>query len=354
MRCYCSGVLVGLILTTAGAIGQEKSDKNSPVTKVDPNSIEVRFADESLVKMVLLHSSIEVVTRYGKLTVPASDIRRIEFGLRVPEETTKRIELAVNRLGSADFKQREAACAELLSLRELAFPALQQCVRSTDLEVARRAKDTLKTLVETVPAEKLHLPRYDTVVALEFTIIGQINAPVLKASTPYFGETNLKLAEVRQMRWLANEREASLVVDAGRYGSQQEAWMDTALEVRTGAGMQIAASGMVDLRPAPGEAGTYLVGPDGQSSRTARGGAGMGGAAGGFPAGGRGAIRGFGNVQSPGTLIGRIGEHGQSFVIGSRYDGSATEEGKLYLRIVPGSNSPESNGSYSVRIIMGR
>src|SRR5947209_16023843 len=98
MRPRFLALLAGLVLVAAGR-GQEKNAKPGP--KGDGNAIEVRFADDSTVKMVLLHGSIDVTTRYGKLTVPGEEIRRIEFGRRVTEETAKKIDAAVARLGSA-------------------------------------------------------------------------------------------------------------------------------------------------------------------------------------------------------------------------------------------------------------
>jgi hypothetical protein len=332
-------------LAFAGAaVGQEKDAKNTPGPRPNPYPVEVRFADDSTVKAVLLDKSIEVATRYGKLTVPVDEIRGIEFGLRIPEDAAKRIDAAVAGLASQDFKRRQDASAELLELRELAYPALQQAARSEDAEVSRRAKEALKSLAETVPAEKLHLPRQDTVVAADFTIVGKIETPVLKARTPYFGETSLKLDEVRAMRWPGSERETKLSVDAGQYGGQQEAWLDTGILVRVGAALQVTATGTVDLRP--GDGGTSLVGPDGRPGRMVRG----------FPAAGpaRGPARPAAGTQSPGALLGRIGESGKVFVVGSLFEGTATEEGKLYLRIAPSSTNIESSGSYEVRVITGR
>jgi hypothetical protein len=355
--CYHWAVLA-VALAATGASGGEKDEKTGPGPRPEANVIEIRFADDSTVKMILQHSSIEVATRYGKLTVPVGEMRRIEFGLRIPEDTAKRIDAAIARLGSQDFKQREAAGAELLELRELAYPALQQAARSADAEVARRAKETLKTLTETVPAEKLNLPSHDTVVAREFTIVGQVEVPTLKVRTPYFGETSLKLSDLRSLRWVGDERETKVAVDAAKYGGQQDAWMDTGIEVRAGASLLIAAAGSVDLRPVPGEAGTYVASPDGLSQRMGRAAApaGFAGVAnrggGGFAGGGPGGVA-FGPYL-PGALVGRVGENGKIFVVGSRFDGTATEEGKLYLRIVPFPGSPESSGTYNVRVSIGR
>jgi hypothetical protein len=345
--------LLSATLIAGSAAGQPKDDK--PAARPDANTVEVRFADDSTVKMVLRHSSIEVSTRYGKLSVPVTELRRIEFGLRIPEDTAKRIATAVSQLGGPDFKQREAASSELIGMKELAHAAVQQATKSDVPEVARRAKAALAAITESVPAEKLHLPRHDTVVAADFTIVGQVDAPTLKAITPYFGETNLKLSDVRQVRWLANMRETKVAVDAARFAGAQDAWMETGIDVRAGSALQVAASGTVDLRP--GDGSTMVTGPDGLASRSGRNFPGGGGGPGGGglgPAGGRNAARGFGASSSPGALIGRIGESGRVFVIGSKFEGTIPEDGKLYLRIVPNTNGTEASGSYDVRVSTGR
>jgi hypothetical protein len=370
MRSRYRWALLAAAFVVGVTVGQEKDKekdaKGAPGARPNAYPVEVRFADDSTVKAALQDKTITVTTRYGKLTVPVDEVRNIELGLRIPEDTAKRIDAAVARLGSADYAEREAAGAELLELRELAYPALQKAARSDDAEVSRRAKDIIKTLADTVPPEKLHLPQHDTVVALDFSIVGRVETPTLKARTPYFGETTLKLADVRAMHWSGSERETKLSVDAGKYGAQQETWLDTGLKVRAGAGLLVAAAGTVDLRPTAGEAGTNLVGPDGRFPRAGRGFPG-GGAGGGFPGGGgpggggRGG-RGGGvpvgpvvtGTSSPGALLGRIGEYGKVFVIGSHYEGTAGEEGNLYLRIVPNATNSESSGSYEVRVTTGR
>jgi hypothetical protein len=354
-RFHLTTLLLAVFVLVSPVPGQDKNEKKSPAAVPDPNAVEVHFADDSTVKMSLQHNAVEIVTRYGKLTVPVTEIRRIDFGIRIPEETAKRIETAIARLAGSDFKLREAGGRELLELREVAYPSLQQAARSGDAEVSRRAKELVKTLVDTVPAEKLHLPHHDTVTALDFTIVGRIEGPTLKARTPYFGETSLKLAEVRSMRWLANEHETKTTVDAARYGSQQEAWLDTGVDIRAGAGLQIAANGRVDLQPqSPGQ---LVVTPDGlPTARTGRGGGqGFPGAAPNAPGGfGGRAARQFSDVLSPGALLGRVGEYGKPFVIGSRFEGPAGEDGKLYLRIAASPYNGESSGTYEVRVITGR
>jgi hypothetical protein len=51
-----------------------------------------------------------------------------------------------------------------------------------------------------------------------------------------------------------------------------------------------------------------------------------------------------------GMLIGKIGEDGEPFVIGDRYDGNPEREGKLYLHIGPSPWNCPSAGNYEVKI----
>lgn len=336
---------LAVLCTIAGAVsGQEKNAKGEP--RPDANAIEVRFADDSVVKMVLQQNTIEVATRFGKLSVPVQDMRRIELGMRIPAATAKRIEAAIAALANADFKKRDAGAAELISLHELAYPALLRAARSNDPEVSRRAEEAIKAIAEKVPAEKLHLPLHDTVVTTEFTIVGQVEAPALKARTPYFGETHLNLAEIRTLRWIANGRESKVVVDAGRYGGPQEVWLDTHIEVRPGMNLQITASGTVDLMPT--QPGNVVATPDGLDPRAAaRGGFGVPQ----FAAKGRAARGGAMPPQATwGTLVGKVGDRGKLFVVGSKFEGVAAEDGKLYLRIMPSPYNADSSGTYDVQV----
>jgi len=344
------------LLTLAAFVPASSWGQEKPAP--EGHSIEVRFADDSVVKMVLKDGGIDVATRYGRLTVPTADVRRIEFGLRVPDETAKRIDAALIRLGGREAAARDSAIAELLALRESAYPALRRAAEGKDADLAKRAAEVVKMLSETVPAERRQLPAHDTVVAAEFTILGRVEASALQAKSPYFGETTLKLAELRSVRRLADERTTTLSVDAARHGGAQESWLDTGIEVRAGLILRVMASGTIEVRSPDGS--VTQVGPDGRNRRTDRGdrggmapGGGPGGP-GGFPARGGRAAPGGGVVSSSaGALIARIGD-GRLFAVGSRYEGEAPASGRLFLRIYPDADGSECVGTYSVRVGAGR
>ena len=87
MRSRYQWALLAVALAIAGAtVGQDKDPKPAPGPRPTSYPVEVRFADDSTVKAALQEKTIEVSTRYGKLTVPVDEIRSIEFGLTAPRD----------------------------------------------------------------------------------------------------------------------------------------------------------------------------------------------------------------------------------------------------------------------------
>jgi LCCL domain len=184
-----------------------------PAKPAKPPAVEVRYTDNSTMRLTLRDDRVEIDTRYGKLLIPAADVRRIEFATRVPADVTKRIEAAVANLGSPQYKLREAAAAELLGLREKAYPALQQAAKHADAEVARRAEELLDKLREEVPTEQLEPRPNDVVHTADMTVTGRIAAASLRVETFQFGEQSLKLSDVRSLRSLAVPDTESVAVE---------------------------------------------------------------------------------------------------------------------------------------------
>ena len=71
---------IALSLPALGHAQQPAASKES-----SPKIAEVRFGDGSVVRMTLLQDQLEVMTRYGKLSIPITEIRRVEFGLHIPD-----------------------------------------------------------------------------------------------------------------------------------------------------------------------------------------------------------------------------------------------------------------------------
>ncbi|TMQ34558.1 MAG: hypothetical protein E6K70_06995, partial [Planctomycetota bacterium] len=117
-----------------------------------------------------------MTTRYGKLTIPVSDIRNIDFGLHLPDEVAKQVETAVQRLGNNAHADREAASRELVQLGHQAYPAVQGAVKSKDPEVSRRAEEVVKRIRDKVPTPLLRLDANDRIETVMFPIVGRISS----------------------------------------------------------------------------------------------------------------------------------------------------------------------------------
>jgi hypothetical protein len=339
-RVFGWALLCAITLPLGQLAGQIEARREKP----ERNEVEVRFVDGSKVRMTVLQESLEVVTKYGKLVVPIKDIRNIEFGLHLPEEITKQVELAVKRLGSNAHADREAASRELVALSYQAYPALHAAIKSRDPEVVRRAEEAIKRIQDKVPAHLLRLNTNDHVETVEFPINGRISSTGIKATSVYFGDKEVRIADLVALHALGLGGVFEVTVDAAKYGSAAFAWLETGVEIDADMPLLITASGQVDLWE--DGTGQYMTGPGGYKGQAV-------GAPGvrvrvGLAGGGGGG----GNLPG-GALVGKIGESGETFLIGENYRGKAARQGKLYLHIVPSPWGNPSVGSYKVKVNAG-
>jgi hypothetical protein len=314
-------LLTGLLAAPVVQTQQTASPKKNP----DAVETEIRFTDESVIRVFVLQEQIDVITQFGKLVVPLKNIQRIDFGVHLPEGLDQKVVSTIGQLGNENYKLREAALRDLVGWGPFAYPLVYRATRAEEPEVAKRAGIALDKIRAKHPAGKLRLREDDIIVTTKFTIIGRIVTPLFKTSSDNFGDMGVALFKLRSLRCLNNLLETELVLDAEKYGSASNQWLDTGIELLTDGRLVIVASGAVNLWPQGGNTPTYMSTPKGFK----------GGANGPFLAG---------------TLIGKIGEDGPPFTIGERYEGLPTREGKLYLHIVPSPWNNASAGSYQVTV----
>jgi hypothetical protein len=327
---HFSILLLALTLVLGGALAAPPSDNREPAKEKDkPAKVEtgdLAFADGSTLRVTLVSEVIEVETRYGKLTIPAAEVQRIDFAFRIPDEVAKKIAAAVKRLGDNNFEEREVATKELREIGRRAYPSLEEAAKGVDAEVAKRASMLLGELREKFTEEDLVFPKKDRVQTPEFTVVGRITASSLRLKTAYFGETALKVADLRSFQGAGLSGDSRLSIDAAKFGSLANQWMETSITLERGGPLKVVASGQVDLWP--DDSGQYMTTP-----------------------------RGYGNARPPafsaGSLVGKIGDNGAPFLIGEKFDGKAGGSGKLYLHIIPSQWGNASKGSYEVKIATG-
>ncbi|MCI0681385.1 MAG: hypothetical protein L0Y71_04710 [Gemmataceae bacterium] len=313
------GALAGALLT-AGVTFAQDTVKTSP----KPHVAEVRFNDGSLVRMTILQDDIDVMTKYGKLTIPLGDIRRIDLGLHLPQGLDQQIDQSIRLLASNAYKERDEATKGLIQAGHLAYPFLKKASASSDLEVTHRVTSLMKRIADKHPPEMLRMKQEDVVHTTEFPVIGRLAAPTIKAHSTHFGNLSLKLADLRTVHLRAAGGVAEFTVDAGKYGSSADQWLDTGVNIDPSIRLVVQCEGQVDLWPSgPGQ---YMTTPKGYTTA------------------------GKGSSYMAGALVGRIGDGGKSFLIGERYDGTPGDEGRLFVHIVPSPWNNSSTGSYRVRV----
>jgi len=210
--CALAGRLLAAAVLLAAPAARADDDPKK-VARPAENAIEVKLTDDSVVKLTLLDGSIEFVTPHGKLTIPVTEIRRVELGLRIPDDVAALIKAAAADLGSAQFKRREEAMGTLLKYREKSYPTLKEVARSSDAEVSKRAEELIEKLEAIVPRNRLDLPEHDVIHTDLSKIAGRIVAPTLRARSFTFGEVPLKLSDVAAMS-VTGFRDRTEVVNA--------------------------------------------------------------------------------------------------------------------------------------------
>jgi hypothetical protein len=299
-----------------------------PTTPESP--VVLRFHNNSVVQPAILLDDLVMETKLGKITIPAAEVRRVDFGFRLTEEEARKLEQAIKDLGSEKYPARERATKALTVMGRLAYPALLERRKGADLEQGRRVDAILKNIRARVPAERLRTRTTDIVKTTDSVVTGRVLVDSLRARSELFGEVKFPVSKLRDLRSLLPGGDLTVMVDAGRYGNRTS-WMETEFEVQMGTKLEIKASGEINVDPnnTLNNQFTRNVRPDG--------------------------TRNLGSGEEfnpPGILLGRIGVDGVPFVIGSNYSGRPTREGKLYLRIVTieHANNVRAAGSYEVRI----
>jgi hypothetical protein len=156
--------------------------------------------DGGQLRVVLLEEKLEFQTPYGVLNIPASEIRRIEFALRVTDAEAKKIDAAIANLGNSQYKLRESANGELLALRQKAFFPLQRAAHHKDPEIVHRAEALVYRLQSGLPAEQLAIREKDLIETVDSKFTGRLTTQTLRVKTAPFGEQTLRLSDLVSLR----------------------------------------------------------------------------------------------------------------------------------------------------------
>lgn len=264
--------------------------------------------------------SIEILTAYGTLSVPMSDVLRIRVGKKSDRDLKAKIDRCIADLGSKDFAARDQATMDLAKLGRLAYTELRKAAGSEDLEVKERATKLLDDM-GVIEDEADVIPENDEVVTPTFTIAGAIKIETLAISTK-FGL--LKVAKKDLARMFVGEAEAVSRTVAVPAKATAGKMIATGIRLKRGDRLSVTAQGNISYR----NYGGTQFSPDGSSN--------------------------YGNWNDNimiGALIGRIGAGGTVFKIGERHNEKIEADGELHLGIAAVESAGNyGNGEYKARI----
>lgn len=196
---HLRGLAVASLIALSG-LSLRADEPAKPRSKARPTLLEARFFDGSSLKLALREEAIELISPYGRLRIPVSEIRRIDLANRTPPELAERIAVLIADLGNPQFAIRESATVELDRIRDRAYHALVEASKHKDAETAKRARDLVERVRADTPEERLEYRPFDVVTTAHSRISGRIEAAGLRAHTTQFGDVLLKLTDLRTLR----------------------------------------------------------------------------------------------------------------------------------------------------------
>lgn len=289
----------------------------SPIVLAQDVFTNIETFDGNKISGKITQKFFEFNTKYGKLSPTVSDIRQVNLGVHPPEGVADNIDKALKNLGSIVHEKRISAQKELIDVYRFSYFQLKQH-KTMDMEVTRRIENVLKEIGDTKDFKYLPAQAYDVMYMGDgSTLHGFILNKDVIIETNDFGTLKVHLSQIRLLR-NCNSIGREFELDP----SKGKEWVNTGIQLENK--VSLLGSGTINLWPQD-QIGKYICGPSGLDNTNA----------GQFPAG---------------ALLGKIGENGTTFLIGSKFSNDNVASGLLYIRY----NDPFWNvvptGSFKVTV----
>lgn len=335
-------VLAGMIAGGAAAWSAEPTEeRQSPEpaqAPLDPEMIRLFLMDGSVISGKLSVKEIEVSTQFGLLKIPVTEVRSFTPGLASHPELGKKVYDLIDKLGSADFAERELAQKELVKMGPPVRGELEKRSNDPDTERRMRIASILDEFEqqsddeeEAPPAQTGVLIQRDAVETSEFTAVGQIVTKSFAISSLY-GPLTVKLSDIRRgQRDALKKPDARKTIDVDEANLVQRALKDTGIRVERGDRVTITAEGSLTMTPWGN--GVFST-PEGGGN--------------------------FGwylpNSIPGGALVAAVGAKDEVFKVGSKHTFKAERSGPLRFGIAMQPDYATQNfpGKYTVKIRVER
>ncbi len=303
----------------------DKPEKEEPVeeSKEGPPS-QIYLKDGMYVVGELNLEVFEIETAYGKLVVPKEQVVKIRIGKAADQELKKKIETLIEQIGDEEYNVREAAKKALQELGRVALQELREALKSEDIEVKTTAEEIVREIEAQSPPDAQEYIDDDEVETVKFTIRGTVLMEELNIFTRY-GTLKFKKKDIRSITIGRPSGVQQILTVTGASNSGPSSMLDTGINIRKGDKVTITASGTVYIRH-----WGLSVSPDGNQS--------SGTQISGIPAG---------------ALMGKVGNNGPLFLVGSSHKSTADRAGRLFLGIAV-RDRYSNEGNFKVKVAIER
>ena len=276
IRRVIEGVKGAATTPAAGANAPKSNEEEivevsrAPAVELGPKFIRLHLQDGSVISGDLTVTEIGVETQFGKLVVPIDKIRSFSPGLDSNTRLDEQIQGLIKALASDDYKTREQAHKDLVAMGLTVQKELEKYTGDENAELKRHATEILKELEEAAAAAEDEgaggdqpLPRLDTVVTTDFTVLGRVEPAEFEIQSKY-GPLTIKLADIARGERDVGARESlrrNLSINAANLA--QRGFKSTGIRVQAGDRVTINAEGSIVMSPWGNNAQS---GPDGMQN----------------------------------------------------------------------------------------
>ena len=306
-----------------------------PAEELPPGTVRVYLHDGSVITGILANKSIEVATKFGRLTVPVDQIVSFTPGLDSQTQRMEDLKKLIDQLGDSSYSARDTAEKQLLAMGLKIRNELEMYRNDKNAERKTRVQKILAAMADLEDDEtpddgnekSQPWKRLDVVMTQPFTLAGRIDQKQFQLASKY-GQLNIALADIQRVERPRRGRESyrRTVAVAGTNIVPRQ-YKNSNITIQAGDRITIKADGVLQMTPwGTGAMST----PEGAPN-----------------------YGWFVNAKIPsGALVMRVGNNDQPIKVGSSYTFTAKKAGTLQFGI--GMNSSYVNhsfpGTYNLKI----
>lgn len=300
----------------------------------------VTLRDGNIVTGTAKVTEINLITPYGKLTLPIKNVTSIELGIHTDLTQKEKINTLAKQLLNSTEEIRSKAFNELISLPIGAIPVLDEIVIYGNYEPSEYSDYTLTAALNELKIAHgvVSFKSNDEVlIDFEYKMGGEYSFQNLELKTLYgtltIPQEKILKIDVNYMEESANTTKSFKLIAATHITSNSNGgWLKTGISVKVGQRIIINSTGEVSLASLSGN--KYK--PDGSTKNSTS----------------NDYVDNSTTTTYPsyGNVVFKIGENGASVKAGANYNAPATQSGVIYISIYETVYNASNSGYYTTNV----